>query len=140
MPRFKVKALFSSQDNQCEQIGRISAQWVIVYFGRIYHAFLSYFIPWLSLFINFDTKWVGIHFGRFFSHTHLVTLQDIIVLASRIGFNAGIFWLPPTHFLCSFSTSCHHSIAGMCVVLYFPAEKVYFPKCNQMQFKCVKIM
>jgi hypothetical protein len=29
-----------------------------------------------AMYINFDKKWIGPHFGRFFSQTHLVTLDQ----------------------------------------------------------------
>jgi hypothetical protein len=35
---------------------------------------LGYLFQEKKLSINFDKKWDGLHFGRFFSHTHLVTL------------------------------------------------------------------
>jgi hypothetical protein len=41
--------------------------------------FLSYFFPRYKLCIDCDKQWVGPHFGRFFSLTHLVTLVGTIV-------------------------------------------------------------
>jgi hypothetical protein len=35
-----------------------------------YLQFLGYMLPWLRLYINFDKKLVGLHFGRFF-HNHI---------------------------------------------------------------------
>jgi hypothetical protein len=65
------------QDNQ---IGRIFAHWAIVYFDEFLkmteaaqtfglHTFSSAKVMYL-----FRQKWVGLHFGRFFSPTHLVAL------------------------------------------------------------------
>jgi hypothetical protein len=47
-------------------------------------AFLDYLIQRLSLCIYFDKKWVGLHFGRIFLQTHLVTL--LVAKADRCGF------------------------------------------------------
>jgi hypothetical protein len=33
---------------------------------KMYSSFLGYFIQWLSVSKNFDSKWVGLHFGRLF--------------------------------------------------------------------------
>jgi hypothetical protein len=65
---------------QGDQIGRIFANWVIVYFGRFFnctsspHFWATYVVlPWLKLCVNFVKKWLGL--GRFypiFSQTHLV--------------------------------------------------------------------
>jgi hypothetical protein len=57
---------------QGDQIGRIFAQWGIVYFGQFLE---NYIIFWILFFYgkSFDKKWVGIHFGRL-KTPHLVTL------------------------------------------------------------------
>jgi hypothetical protein len=59
---------------QGDQIGRIFAQWVNVYFGQLLKNYRSVpqiwatlHILWISLRLNFDKKLVGLHFVRFFS-------------------------------------------------------------------------
>jgi hypothetical protein len=57
--------------DQGDQIRRIFAPRVIVYFGQLLlkiteeppHTCLRYFVPWLSLSLNSVKKWVGLHFG-----------------------------------------------------------------------------
>jgi hypothetical protein len=56
---------------QGDQIGRIFANWAIVYFGQLYENFRisPHFGPFffsVKLYIDFDQKWVGLHFGRLF--------------------------------------------------------------------------
>jgi hypothetical protein len=65
---------------QGDQIGRIFANWVIVYFGQFYENYKSS-THILGIFsaVKFIhkclKKCVGLHFGRFFDQTHLVTLM-----------------------------------------------------------------
>jgi hypothetical protein len=62
-------------------LGQFFAQRATVFFGKIFEnpksspLFFGYFFPLLRLCIDFGRKWLGIHFGRFFSQTHLVTLK-----------------------------------------------------------------
>jgi hypothetical protein len=69
---------------QGDQIGRIFAQWVIVYFGQLLENYRSiphvsgYFIPWISLGIHFDKKTGWATFWAIFSQTHLVTLVSYV--------------------------------------------------------------
>jgi hypothetical protein len=56
---------------QGDQIGRIFAQWVIVYFGQLLKICKSnvfgYFIHQFSLYINFDTNVLGYILAAFFT-------------------------------------------------------------------------
>jgi hypothetical protein len=56
---------------QGDQIGRIITHWASVYFRQTCENYISvhilgYFYPRLISSINFDKKWLGLHFGRFF--------------------------------------------------------------------------
>jgi hypothetical protein len=56
--------------NQGDQIGRISAQWAIAYFGSFYQKLQKNPKFWASFSkyqcINVDKKCFGLHFGRVF--------------------------------------------------------------------------
>jgi hypothetical protein len=68
--------------HQGDQIGRIFAQGSIVYFGQFSKNYTGNFwliLPKYILCTSFDKKWVGLHFKRHFSQTHLVTLISIHV-------------------------------------------------------------
>jgi hypothetical protein len=65
---------------QGDQIGRIFAYWAVVYVGQFsenYRSSVNSYTTFsrYTLCINFGKKWVGLHFGRFFSQTHLVTVH-----------------------------------------------------------------
>jgi hypothetical protein len=57
--------------DQGDQIGRF-----IRFFRKLqrWPTFLCYSFPKYRLRIKFDRKWIGQHFGQFFSQAHLVTL------------------------------------------------------------------
>jgi hypothetical protein len=61
----------STQMRQGDQIGRIFARWVIVYFGQFFFKLqkkpncLILELARKKLCINFDKKWVGLHFGQY---------------------------------------------------------------------------
>jgi hypothetical protein len=52
------------------RLGEISDQWVIVYVGQFFITkvahILGNFSPQIRLCNNFDKKWVGLNFERFF--------------------------------------------------------------------------
>jgi hypothetical protein len=52
----------------------------VVFVVQIFGLFFSHE---KELFINFYRKWVGLHFGRFFSQTHLVTLPAIVFTSGK---------------------------------------------------------
>jgi hypothetical protein len=77
--------------NQGDQIGGIFTQWMIVYFrqfsenyGNSPHFWATHEL--FSTVIIIFTKCIGLHFGRFFLQTHLVTLQgtNFSVLAAGL--------------------------------------------------------
>jgi hypothetical protein len=45
---------------------------------------LCYCFPQLKSFFFFDQNWVGLHFGRFFSQTHLVNLDAVCTSTSTV--------------------------------------------------------
>jgi hypothetical protein len=77
--RFSTEASSGLNPEQGDQIGRNFAYWLIVYFGhflrnsKVCQTFWLFF-PRNKFCINFDKKCFGLHFGRFFSKTHPVTL------------------------------------------------------------------
>jgi hypothetical protein len=67
---------------QGDQIGRIFASWVTVFFRQFFKHYWSsqkmiYFFPHTKLLIHLDKKSFELHFGRFFSWTRLVTLLEV---------------------------------------------------------------
>jgi hypothetical protein len=60
----------SDRGHQGDQIGRIFAQWAIAYFGQVFIIYRSSKKFCATIFqllcINFDIKWVGLYFERFF--------------------------------------------------------------------------
>jgi hypothetical protein len=63
---------------QSDQIGRLIAQWTIFYFGQIYENYRSrpkfgatFLLSWDYALImhQFRQKWVGLHFGSFFTNS-----------------------------------------------------------------------
>jgi hypothetical protein len=68
---FDATLTFRYSHEQGDLIWRMFAYWAIVYFGRFFLKItellkvLGYFFP---------PKWVGLHFGRFFSQAPLVAL------------------------------------------------------------------
>jgi hypothetical protein len=78
----KVKWPWHFALRQCDQIWQIFAYRATAYLGwrlsksQKQHKWLGYFFPRSHLCINFYKKWIGLHFGRFFSRAHLVTLRD----------------------------------------------------------------
>jgi hypothetical protein len=77
---------------QGDQIGRLFS------LGRFLKikkkSFLGNYFPLLMLCIEFDKKWLGLHFGRFFSQTHPVTLLPINrnhhKVKCQVGFKLGV--------------------------------------------------
>jgi hypothetical protein len=56
--------------------------------------FFRHFVQWLSLCINLEKKWAGLHFGRIFSQTHLVTLLAALIACVRRA-GGGANWSAP---------------------------------------------
>jgi hypothetical protein len=80
--RWPIKCNQAQCAEQGDQIGPIFAHWAIVYFGRLfyYKSNTNFWLPFSihaskKLGINFDQKWVWLHFGRIFQKTRLVTLM-----------------------------------------------------------------
>jgi hypothetical protein len=83
VPKTQIFSENNVDKDQGDKIGRIFAQWVNVYFGQ----FFENRGKWLAdIFGDFSTvkfmhsfgrKCSGLHFGRLFSPTHLVTLAMI---------------------------------------------------------------
>jgi hypothetical protein len=80
-----------SKNEQCGQGDQIFAQRAIVYFGKFKKQKTYMYIPqYFATFchehfsyINFDKKWIGLHFWRFFSQTHLGTLNVVDTRVTR---------------------------------------------------------
>jgi hypothetical protein len=81
---FSTKMLAINARSQGDQIWRIFASWVIVYFGQFCE--VSETCTRKKWRIQFRKQWVGLHFGRFFTQTHLVTL-----FCSKLSLNVLIF-------------------------------------------------
>jgi hypothetical protein len=53
--------------NRVTRLGEFQPIWMKVRWkSQKYPTYLGYFFPWLRLCINFDKKWVVLHFGRYF--------------------------------------------------------------------------
>jgi hypothetical protein len=88
--------------------------------------------PQLGLWDKFDKNWVGLHFRRFFSQTHLVTLVDWVMMMKldREAYDELLLWFRA------------RQVAVLATTIFCRSRNCRITKCrnqNCRKFSCVKV-